>query len=262
MSEEQNIPVQPASPHIQQNNDTMEVHKHPHHVTHKKKWGEYLLEFFMLFIAVTAGFFAENYREHLSNNVKEREYMHSLIADLKSDTALIGKCIKYNTFNYMSDSSLIDLINSPTDSLSFDNISDKFLRAGSFWVEFNDPTTFELLKSTGDFRLIKNKLVLEDISRYYQRVSRDRIFRDEIQSQIQITYNMADKVFDQHRFIHNRNQFTKSITSNHELIKEYSNKLYTQLGEFKEFIRQIGILKQKATEFISLIKTEYHLETD
>ena len=22
----------------------MEVHKHPHHVTHKKKWGEYLLK--------------------------------------------------------------------------------------------------------------------------------------------------------------------------------------------------------------------------
>lgn len=27
----------------------MEVH-HPHHVTHKKKWSEYLLEFFMLFL--------------------------------------------------------------------------------------------------------------------------------------------------------------------------------------------------------------------
>ncbi len=33
----------------------MEVHKHPHHVTHKKKWGEYLLEFFMLFFAVFLG---------------------------------------------------------------------------------------------------------------------------------------------------------------------------------------------------------------
>ena len=30
----------------------MEVHKHPHHITHKKKWIEYLLEFFMLFLAV------------------------------------------------------------------------------------------------------------------------------------------------------------------------------------------------------------------
>ena len=40
--------------------ENMEVHKHPHHVTHKKKWGEYLLEFVMLFLAVFLGFVAEN----------------------------------------------------------------------------------------------------------------------------------------------------------------------------------------------------------
>jgi hypothetical protein len=33
----------------------METH-HPHHVTHKKKWTEYLLEFFMLFLAVFLSF--------------------------------------------------------------------------------------------------------------------------------------------------------------------------------------------------------------
>ena len=30
----------------------MEVHKHPHHVSHKKKWGEYILELLMIFLAV------------------------------------------------------------------------------------------------------------------------------------------------------------------------------------------------------------------
>jgi hypothetical protein len=33
----------------------MEVH-HPHHPAHKKNWSEYLLEFVMLFTAVTLGF--------------------------------------------------------------------------------------------------------------------------------------------------------------------------------------------------------------
>jgi len=46
-----------------QETENMEVHKHPHHVAHKKKWGEYLLEFFMLFLAVFLGFVAENVRE-------------------------------------------------------------------------------------------------------------------------------------------------------------------------------------------------------
>jgi len=35
--------------------ENMEVHKHPHHVAHKKKWEEYVLEFLMLFLAVFFG---------------------------------------------------------------------------------------------------------------------------------------------------------------------------------------------------------------
>ena len=240
----------------------MEVH-HTHHVTHKKKWGEYLLEFFMLFLAVTAGFFAENYREHLSNNAKEREYMHSLISDLKSDTALIGRNIRYNTLVYKSDSSLLILLNNPvTDSFLEDTLFKKAEKASNFWPDFNDPKTFEQLKSTGDFRLIKNKPVLENISNYYQVVSSDKIFRDEIQSQLQLTYNLADKIFDEYTFENNQTHPTKLITDDPQLIKEYSNKLYHLINEYKEFIRHLLIVKQKANEFISVITKEYHLQTD
>jgi hypothetical protein len=62
----------------------MEVH-HPHHPTHKKKWSEYLLEFFMLFLAVTLGFFAENIREHLAEENKAKELLHVVAKDLRSD---------------------------------------------------------------------------------------------------------------------------------------------------------------------------------
>src|ERR1700749_1155776 len=55
----------------------MEVHKHPHHVTHKKKWGEYLLEFLMLFLAVFLGFVAENVRENIGDKKRSMEYVRS-----------------------------------------------------------------------------------------------------------------------------------------------------------------------------------------
>lgn len=61
----------------------MEVH-HPHHPAHKKKWSEYLLEFVMLFAAVTLGFFAENIREGYIEKEHEHEYMVSMLEDLKS----------------------------------------------------------------------------------------------------------------------------------------------------------------------------------
>src|SRR5215813_12676514 len=70
-----------------QETENMEVHKHPHHITHKKKWPEYLLEFIMLFLAVFLGFVAENYREHIVEQEREKQYMATLVEDLNIDTA-------------------------------------------------------------------------------------------------------------------------------------------------------------------------------
>lgn len=50
----------------------MEVH-HPHHSDHLKKWSELLLEFFMLFLAVTLGFFAENIRESIAAKHRKKK---------------------------------------------------------------------------------------------------------------------------------------------------------------------------------------------
>ncbi len=50
----------------------MEVH-HSHHAP--KNWKEYVSEFFMLFLAVTLGFFVENYREHVIERQREKEFL-------------------------------------------------------------------------------------------------------------------------------------------------------------------------------------------
>ena len=62
----------------------MEVH-HPHHPTHKKKWSEYIIEFVMLFAAVTLGFFAENVREHISEENKKKELLEVVSQDFIKD---------------------------------------------------------------------------------------------------------------------------------------------------------------------------------
>ena len=74
--------------------ENMEVHKHPHHVTHKKKWGEYLLEFLMLFLAVFLGFVAENIRETSVEHDREKEYMITMLEDLKADIPLLDSTVK------------------------------------------------------------------------------------------------------------------------------------------------------------------------
>src|SRR5258705_368058 len=79
----------------------MEVHAHPHTVPiaiGRKKWTHYLWEFFMLFLAVTAGFFVENQREHMVEHRREKEFMVSLVKDLESDTAQISRIRFYKIY--------------------------------------------------------------------------------------------------------------------------------------------------------------------
>jgi hypothetical protein len=64
----------------------MEVHHHPQLEHKPKPWKEYFLEFLMIFLAVTMGFFAESLREHVNDNSKENEYINSLRKDLIADT--------------------------------------------------------------------------------------------------------------------------------------------------------------------------------
>ena len=61
--------------------ESMEIH-HPHH-HHSRKWKDFLFEFLLLFLAVTAGFFVENEREHYIERKRANQYSKQLLADLR-----------------------------------------------------------------------------------------------------------------------------------------------------------------------------------
>src|SRR5436190_5666518 len=99
-------------------NKNMEVHKHPRDVTHKKKWEEYLLEFFMLFLAVFLSFIAENMSESNVEHRHEKEYAAELYKELYADSIaftqkLTARLSKEQDcdymYSYLKDSSLTDL---------------------------------------------------------------------------------------------------------------------------------------------------------
>src|SRR6188474_3418072 len=74
----------------------MEVHHHAH--TSRKKWTHYFWEFFMLFLAVTLGFFVENQREHYIEHKRAKQYAFLLIQDLSKDTSLLNERINTRIF--------------------------------------------------------------------------------------------------------------------------------------------------------------------
>ena len=144
----------------------MEVH-HPHHPTHKKNISEYFLEFFMLFFAVTLGFFAENVRENLSNREKEKAIIESLKVDLIKDTAQLNYLINDypNKIEYWNDS-LHNLI----DHESIKDNEGKFLQAivnSTIWQYYSaGEVALSLTSNTESMNLIENEKIKTQLLDY------------------------------------------------------------------------------------------------
>ncbi|MFM7510279.1 MAG: hypothetical protein ACKO33_00720 [Bacteroidota bacterium] len=141
----------------------MEVH-HPSHPTHKKKAKEYLVEFFMLFTAVTLGFFAENVREIYVEKERAHEYVTRLEVDIKSNIYFIDSLLNFNYgIEYQMDSVLVELTSNKN---SFDLAFFYNHVYGSFPRFLSKNDTYEQMKSAGFLRYIKDPALLALIIDY------------------------------------------------------------------------------------------------
>ena len=193
----------------------MEVHHHPDLQHKKKNFKEYFLEFLMIFLAVTLGFFAEQVRENFADHEREKEYMKSMVEDLKSDTALLSLNIHArNLRNEMVDS-LIYLLSA---SDLHKNGNDIYYLARVLSPPLNifpNDRTIQQLKGSGSLRLIRNMPVSNSIMAYDQKM-RQLLFELTDEIQIRAEYRqLADKIF-------NGNIFNKMINAN-GIIKPVDN---------------------------------------
>ena len=150
----------------------MEVH-HPHHPTHKKKWSEYIIEFVMLFAAVTLGFFAENVREHQIIEHKTHQNLESVVLDLKEDSVLIQERIKeYENATFylekLNDLYLEYQLNTLSKNEYLDKvllISDSLIFGNSFYI---NNSSYKNTIASGSFSSINSTELKRTISNYYE----------------------------------------------------------------------------------------------
>lgn len=164
-SEQVTVPG-PGEQSLNDLNETMEVHKHPHHVTHKKKWGEYLLEFLMLFLAVFLGFIAENIREHVVEQTRAKEFCRSLVQDMQDDTAAINRQERSTKLYISAADSLLKLNSMLLEGRNAAEFS--FYTRLTYWtvpISWNR-NTFEQIKNTGGLRYFKNDELLRKLLQY------------------------------------------------------------------------------------------------
>jgi hypothetical protein len=165
MPEEKDIPE--LSPdNTSETQQSMEVHHHPDLHHRKKKWKEYLLEFLMIFLAVTLGFIAENIRESISEHERAKVFAASMLKDLEADTAQLKPYRTYFDYAASNVDTLMQMLSShdlkdiPTGKLYWYGL---WGGAHRFFVP-ND-ATFQQMKSSGSLRYF-DKTVAYDVANY------------------------------------------------------------------------------------------------
>src|SRR6266536_6277405 len=147
--------------------ENMEVHKHPHHVTHKKRWGEYFLEFLMIFLAVTLGFFAENIREQRNNQEIEKRNVEIIVDNLKIDTSELSYVINGNIVRSMRiDSLVMQKQYDISDTNVLKQVINFYLNISTDYIFHSNDAALEQMKSSGSLRLVKSKQVLDSLFNY------------------------------------------------------------------------------------------------
>lgn len=191
----------------------MEVHHHPDIHNKPKKLKEYFLEFLMIFLAVTMGFFAENIREHFADNSHEREYIHSFYKDLSTDQVQLSVLIrKINTQQLKGADSLVMLFKN-ADTFSPANSIYYFLR-GMIRQQgikaFVSDRTISQVVNSGAMRLI-DKQISDSLIDYYKSVYYIAYLQESL-------FKMKDNLAQNMRPLLKGDDYSKVIDSNDAII--------------------------------------------
>jgi hypothetical protein len=244
----------------------MEVHAHTH--SPRKKWTHYFWEFLMLFLAVFCGFLAENFREHQIEHRREKQYMQSLLVDIKEDTAEIHKSKLTATKAMAYEDSLMFYLynNSPGDFLPEEFLNIDFNAMLRLKVVFNEGTALQL-KNSGNMRLIRNTEVFHKISLYWNEQENTRIslsryleYRNRGREYSEKLFAFSDQDLINAKLIAASGKGVRVIQSNPALWSEYSNIISHCHITVLNYLDQLEKLLKKAEELIGLLQKEYHLK--
>ena len=268
--EQSEIPTAVGTTNPTLQTEEMEVHKHPHHVTHKKKWGEYLLEFLMLFLAVFLGFLAENIREHQVEKEREHQFINSLVADLQDDGKNLDATTAYEKKGIRSLDTLMELLNSPQLAKQNGDVLYYVARLGPRSFPFsNNSRTFDQLKNSGGFRLIGKLETSNNIMDYYNQFALLHLLEDNYNHEFDDYKRVAAKILDpallrrqegDNAVILRSNDNPALRTYDPEALKELGFHTLQMNGSRRSKVLILENLKAKAAGLITYLKKNYRIE--
>ncbi|MDZ7614454.1 MAG: hypothetical protein U5K51_12710 [Flavobacteriaceae bacterium] len=144
----------------------------------KRKWTSYFKEFFMLFLAISLGFFVENQREAYIENKSALVLAQSMLEDLKQDRKALTEGIRFMEEKDQNMSKFLDIIHTPL--ANWDRVEFYKSMTMVFSTFPFSPTdgTYSQMKSSGTLRYFDQGLVNK--MNAYDNQLKKTVFRDEL----------------------------------------------------------------------------------
>lgn len=238
----------------------MEVHHHPDLHHNKKKWKEYLLEFLMIFLAVTLGFFAETIREKISESHRERDYIVGLINNIQKDTSELTGLISRNEVELKGIDSLMHISKNKFTTISVqDSIFYYAVRHTStlHLFQFNDLTLVQL-RNAGGYSLIKTNNVADSVALYESKNKDINLEEKFVTDYYAQTWASFKQVFDgtlTDTFFHSYLQTNKIPSTVDVLISKDEEKMYLLYNNCWTFGITLHSYNNRLKEHLDYLKT-------
>jgi hypothetical protein len=245
--------------------EIMEVHHHPQLDHNPKPWKEYLLEGFMIFIAVMMGFIAENIRENITNDEHARQLTLQLVHDLKADTAQLNYIWRNETQIIKYNDSLLSLLQQPLEKTDTRRIQKLAANSHSMWPFHPSPGGMGAIKNELHLKQFSNSDIISYFSRYERHIELLHTTQD-ITLQYQRTY--LDPFVTQHFTPANMiAAFSNSSMPNAQM-RELTQRDIDQFAADMVLIRLISkematdnrLLMDDAVSMLHYVTKQYHLE--
>lgn len=249
--------------------ESMEVHHHPDLHHKPKKWKGYFLEFLMIFLAVTMGFFAESLRENINNKERLHNYIQSLVSDLNSDLVMYDSSISFNNSHKEMIDSIIVGLNEPKKDLRKVYLMARQLTMGSS-VVYPTTKTFEQMKSSGDMRLIQKQFIADSIGMYYQWTKKFDYWSDLQKQRIGDVIDVNDKIFNASIFFKLiKNTNIESVPENADIITHNQELLNSVIMKHQYYYGMLNLMNQRCyaamvqdKQLLKMLQREYHLDNE
>lgn len=224
----------------------------------------YAFEFVLVFLAVFAGFIAENFRERQAESSRERSYMNMLIKDLHDDIYRLDSNTQFRLAREKSMDTLMQLLSTANRANQYE-LYVRALEIDGYETFFRNDRTIIQFKNAGGMSMIRNDSVSAAIMDYDSYIISEIDWNNNIEARRTEYYKeLRFQAFDAQAMHQIRHSLpfllpVKLMSTDQKILNPIAGSVFQMIRISATNRDCSATVKEKALNLIKLIRRQYNL---